>query len=85
MTLNFRTTAHLFSKNVKYKQILNRTKYGNFRAESTNILINRLQIKKIRYKFGQKFINTNEIITFAQIFKKHNYVTKKRKITGRFR
>lgn len=82
MTLNFRTTAHLFSKNVRYKQILNRTKLGNFRQQYSNILINRLQIKKIRYKFGQKFINTNEIITFAQIFKKHNYVTRKGKSPG---
>ena len=70
MTFNFSATAHLFSKNVRHKRNLIRTEYGNFRAESTNILINRLQIKKIRYKFEQKFINTNEIITFAQIFKK---------------
>lgn len=70
MTFNFSATAHLFSKNVRHKQNLIRTKYGIFRAEYTNTLINRLQIKKIRYKFEQKFINTNEIITFAQIFKK---------------
>ncbi len=67
------------------KQIKGRLRNCFSGVESFNILINPLQIKKIRYKLEQKFINTNEIITFAQIFKKHNYVTKKRKITGRFR
>jgi hypothetical protein len=85
MTGNFSATANLFSKNINYRQVIYRTKYGNYGAETINILINRLQIKKIQYKFGQKFINTNEIITFAQIFKKHNYGTKKRKVTQRFR